>query len=53
MCKFIEPFHDISLYEKYVGNRSITDGVHRNENFVKIIPVLTTFSNFFKKEKKI
>ena len=31
---------------------SITDGVHRNENFVEIIPVFSTFSNFFKKKKK-
>ena len=31
---------------------SITDGVHRNENFIKIIPVFSTFSNFFKKRKK-
>ena len=32
---------------------SITDGVHRTENFVDIIPVFSTFSNFFtKKEKK-
>ena len=29
---------------------SITDGVHRNENFVEIIPVFSTFSNFFKKK---
>ena len=34
-------------------NPSITDGVHRNENFVEIIQVFSTFSNFFKKEKKI
>ena len=32
---------------------SITDGVHRNENFVAIIPVFSTFSNFFKKKKTI
>ena len=32
-------------------NPSITDGVHRKENFVKIIPVFSTFSKFFKKEK--
>ena len=32
---------------------SITDGVHRNENFVEIIPVFSTFSNFFKKKKNI
>ena len=31
---------------------SITDGVHRNENFVEIIPVFSTFSNFLKKKKK-
>ena len=34
------------------GNPSITDGVHRNENFVEIIPVFSTLSNFFKKRKK-
>ena len=28
---------------------SITDGVHRNENFVEIIPVFSTLSNFSKK----
>ena len=33
-------------------NPSITDGVHRNENLVEIIPVFSTFSNFFKKKKK-
>ena len=32
---------------------SITDGVHRNENLVEIIPVFSTFSNFFKKKKKM
>ena len=32
---------------------SITDGVLRNENFVEIIPVFSTFSNFFKKKKII
>ena len=32
---------------------SITDGVHRNENFVEIIPVFSTFSNFKKKKKNI
>ena len=31
---------------------SITDGVHGNENFVEIIPVFSTFSNFFKTKKK-
>ena len=31
---------------------SITDGVHRNEKFEEIIPVFSTFSNFFKKKKK-
>ena len=32
---------------------SITDRVHRNEIFVEIIPVFSTFSKFFKKEKYI
>ena len=31
---------------------SLTDGVHRNENFVEIVQVFSTFSNFFKKKKK-
>ena len=31
---------------------SITDGVHRNENFVEIIPVFSTFSNFFNTKQK-
>ena len=31
---------------------SITEGVHRNENLVEIIPVFSTFSNFFKKKEK-
>ena len=31
---------------------SITDGVHRNENFVEINPVFSTFSNFKKKKEK-
>ena len=31
---------------------SITDGVHRNENFMEIIPVFSTFSNFFNKKNK-
>ena len=36
------------------SNPSITDGVHRNENFVEIIPVFSTFSKFFKVfQKKI
>ena len=34
------------------NNPSITDGVHRTENFVEIIPVFSTFSNFFKQTKK-
>ena len=32
---------------------SITDGVHRNENLVEIIPVFSSFSNFFIKKNKI
>ena len=32
-------------------NPSIRDRVHRNENFVEIIPVFSTFSNFFEKKK--
>ena len=37
---------------KVIRNPSITDGVHHNENFVEIIPVFSTFSNFFKKKEK-
>ena len=42
-----------SLYETLftMSDPSITDGVHRNENFVEIIPVFSTFSNFLKKKK--
>ena len=32
---------------------SITDGVHRKDNFVEIIPVFSIFSNFFKRKKKL
>ena len=32
---------------------SIRDRVHRNENFVEIIPVFSTFFNFFKKKRII
>ena len=39
--------------EKPTLHPSITDGVHRNENLVEIIPVFSTFSNFFKKKKKL
>ena len=31
---------------------SITDGVHRNENFVEIFKVFSTFQTFSKKKKK-
>ena len=34
----------------FMLNPSITDGVHRNENFMEIIPVFSSFSNFFKKK---
>ena len=36
----------------YSFSPSITDGVHRNENFEEIIPVFSSFSNFFKQNKK-
>jgi hypothetical protein len=36
---------------KITTEPSITDGVHRNENFVEIIPVFSTFLNFFEKKK--
>ena len=38
----------ISIFDFYP---SIRDRVHRNENFVEIIPVFSTFFNFFKKKK--
>ena len=38
-------------YNFYGRNPSITDGVHRKDNFVEIIPVFSIFSNFFKKKK--
>ena len=38
------------LMNTYPWIPSITDGVHRNENLVEIIPVFSTFSNFFKKK---
>ena len=40
----------LPLQDTYCWHPSITDGVHRNENFVKIIPVFSTFSKFFKKK---
>ena len=44
----------VFFFKKYQKNYkwwpSITDGVHRTENFVEIIPVFSTFSNFFKKK---
>ena len=36
---------------EFTEDPSITDRVHRNENYVEIIPVFSTFSNFFKKKK--
>ena len=47
---YIFELHFIQLFN---ADPSITDGVHRNENFVEIIPVFSTFWNFFKKKKKI
>ena len=41
-----------SILSNSVELPSITDGVHRNENFVAIIPVFSTFSKFFKKKKE-
>ena len=34
-------------FVKRCQNPSITDGVHRKENFVEIIPVFSTFSKIF------
>ena len=36
-----------SFYRKFGFNPSITDGVHRKENFVEINPVFSTFSKIF------
>ena len=38
------------LLENMIVNPSITDGVHRKDNFVEIIPVFSIFSNFFRKK---
>ena len=46
--EFQDFFSDLLTFSK---EPSITDGVHRNENLVKIIPVFSTFSTFFKKKK--
>ena len=45
-------FHKLygKILKKCSEAPSITDGVHRNENFVEIILVFSTFSNFFKKK---
>ena len=48
-CWFLEV---ASSTQSLIGSPSITYGVHRNENFVEIIPLFSTFSNFFKKKKK-
>ena len=37
---------------QYQLRPSITDGVHRNENLVDIIPVFSTFSKIFNNNKK-
>ena len=36
----------------FIATVRSTDGVHRNENFEEIIPVFSTFSNFFNKKFK-
>ena len=56
LCLF--PFDFFQLHCELVSSGissqpSITDGVHRNENFEEIIPVFSTFSNFFKKKKNM
>ena len=42
---------NIWLEDQLILMPSKRDGVHRTENFVEIIPVFATFSNFFKKKK--
>ena len=41
----LQDFKLENTYNRETVQPSITDGVHRNENFEEIIPV---FSNFFK-----
>ena len=36
----------------YLWKPSITDGVHRKDHIVEIMPGFSTFSNLFKKRKK-
>ena len=43
---------DVEADSNMMGRPSITDGVHRKENCMDIIPVFSTFSNFFKKKKE-
>ena len=60
-CKFVLTTK-MSFEDRLFANRfdlligalpSITDGVHRKENFVEIIPVFSTFSKIFNNKKKI
>ena len=44
---WFEPF-GLFIVHEFLVLPSITDRVHRNENFVEIIPVFSTFSKFFK-----
>ena len=50
---FIDRSNEKGMQIFILEDPSITDGVHHNENFVEIIPVFSTFSNFFKKKKKL
>ena len=41
--------HFHKIFHQFLQHPSITDGAHRKENFVEIIPVFSTFSKIFKK----
>ena len=48
----LQDFKLENTYNRETVQPSITDGVHRNENFEETIPVFSTSSNFFKQKKK-
>ena len=48
--RFFDRVGHETMYASSGNKQSITDGVHRNEHFVEIIPVFSSFSNFFKSE---
>ena len=52
LLKLLLPLFYIQIHTYLGCHPSIRDRVHRNENFAEIIPVFSTFFNFFKKKKK-